>query len=85
MTVIIYASCYQQNEGWTPSADPKENLFSDPFRATGITISILLEIRIFFFFFFQCPKILFLFSIDSRIFRFCEIEWILRISFLFYV
>lgn len=57
MTVIIYASCYQQNEGWTPSADPKENLFSDPFRATGITISVLLEIRrICFFFFFSVSK-----------------------------
>lgn len=51
MTVIIYASCYQQNEGWTPSADPKGNLFSDPFRATRITVSVLLlEIRRVFFF-----------------------------------
>lgn len=56
MTVIIYASCYQQNEGWTPSADPKENLFSDPFRATGITISVLLEIRRICFFFFSVSK-----------------------------
>lgn len=84
MTVIIYASCYQQNEGRTPSADPKGNLFSDPFRATRITVSaLLLEIRRVCFFFQTVSKDFIFVAIDSRIFRFYEIRWILSSHFFF--
>lgn len=49
MTVIIYASCYQQNEGWTPSADPKENLFFH-FAPQGLRFPSCLKFEEFVFF-----------------------------------
>lgn len=72
----------------TPSADPKGNLFSDPFRATGITVSVLHEIRRVCFFFPDVSKDFI--SIDRGFFVFLRnemdsFELSSRIFFLFYV
>lgn len=63
MTVIIYASCYEQNEGWpfapfcNPITSPR-NPFPNPFCVLGITVSRPCSSPLKFdeFVFHTCPR-----------------------------
>ena len=86
MTVIIYASCYQRNEGSRPPPPIlKEISFQTHFAPRGLPFPSCMKFDEFVFFFQTCPRILFL-SIEDFSF-FYEMKWILsswRLEFPFY-